>query len=409
MSLAHSSSVVTNGLIFTFDVGNTKSYKGPAVQNLANAISVNGTGTTTGYSSTGSTEIVDIPEVGTTTVYVNTIQNNYTSYSPNSGNCCPSLHAWGGFAVSPSTQYTYLILYKCDSGYTNSNYMYRYEYTSNGGSYVTEGGVHNDANRVHLGGGWYYAWGTFTTQATTNWLGYCAAFYYRYSNLPDRLSIAKVAIMPGNWSGLHPKYWPNSASTRSNTNCLIDIVSGNTITASSLTTASDGSFSFNGSSNGIVFPENSAFNTQSPTVEVWVKTNATTQNGFWFEKGNVNTQYALFQESNLITWRQTTNVSSLTAVTASYMNTSQYAQVVGTYTAGDRRLYVNGVQVASDNLSYTIPTNTNGCSIGVYGGYNGSRGYYYNGKIDVVRIYNRALSPNEVRQNFNALRGRYGL
>jgi hypothetical protein len=31
------------------------------------------------------------------------------------------------------------------------------------------------------------------------------------------------------------------------------------------------------------------------------------------------------------------------------------------------------------------------------------------GKISSVEIYNRALSASEVEQNFNALRGRYGV
>lgn len=197
--------------------------------------------------------------------------------------------------------------------------------------------------------------------------------------------------------------------TRANTETIRDLTNNNIITANSLTYESNGTFSFNGSSNLITFPENTIFNTQTPTVEVWVRTNATSQNGFFFEKGNVNTQYALFQEGANITWRHTTNVGSLVAPAASFINTSQYAQIVGTYTAGDRRIYVNGIQVASDSLNYTLPTNSSGCSIGVYGGATGSRGYYFNGTIGVVKVYNRALSAAEVQQNFNALRGRYGL
>jgi hypothetical protein len=38
-----------------------------------------------------------------------------------------------------------------------------------------------------------------------------------------------------------------------------------------------------------------------------------------------------------------------------------------------------------------------------------SNGRYFNGRIGVVNLYNRALSAAEIRQNFNALRGRYGI
>lgn len=167
-----------------------------------------------------------------------------------------------------------------------------------------------------------------------------------------------------------------------------------------------GSFTFDGVNDFASASDNTALNTQTPTVEVWVKTNATTQNGFWFEKGSVNTQYALFQEGGSITWRLTTNVGSLTATTASFMSTSNWAQVVGTYTSGDRRIYVNGVQVASDALAYTIPTNSSGMFIGAYGT---GTGYFYNGALSICRVYNRALSAAEVLQNFNATRGRYGI
>jgi hypothetical protein len=172
-----------------------------------------------------------------------------------------------------------------------------------------------------------------------------------------------------------------------------------------------GSIVFDGSNDMVIIPENPALNTQTPSVEVWVKTNATTQNGFWFEKGQVNTQYSLFQEGGVIQWRQnfSGSVTNLSTTTATYMNTSNWYQVVGTFTSGARRLYINGVLVNSDTQSGTITTNANGMSIGVYGGFNGSRGYYYNGNIASVKIYNRELTASEIQQNFNATKSRYGL
>jgi hypothetical protein len=171
-----------------------------------------------------------------------------------------------------------------------------------------------------------------------------------------------------------------------------------------------GSLSFDGTDDYIIIPENSALNTQTPTVEVWVKTNATSQNGFWFEKGQVNTQYSLFQEGSVIQWRQNIGgITNLSTTTATYMNTTNWYQVVGTYTSGARRLYINGTLVNSDTQTGTIATNTNGMSIGVYGGFNGARGYYYNGNISSVKIYNRALTAAEIQQNFNETRSRFGI
>jgi hypothetical protein len=204
--------------------------------------------------------------------------------------------------------------------------------------------------------------------------------------------------------------YPGSGTTWNDLsgNGNIGTVSG----SANFSTTNGGSFSFP-TSGSFIFPENSALNTQTPTVEVWARTNATNQNGFWFEKGNVNTQYSLFQESTTIVWRQfLTNLgsySNLTVTTATYINTANWFQVVGTFTSGTRRIYVNGVLAGSDAQTGTIATNTNGSSIGVYGGFNGSRGYYYNGNIGTVKVYNRALSATEIAQNYNSLKSRFGL
>lgn len=154
---------------------------------------------------------------------------------------------------------------------------------------------------------------------------------------------------------------------------------------------------------------NTALDTQTPTVEVWVKTNSLKQNGFWFEKGSVNSQYSLFQEGTAIQWRM--NIGGITqlSTSSSVISTSSWCQVVGTYTTGTRVLYVNGVAVNSDTQTGTIATNSSGMSVGAYGGNSGRNAYFYNGALSICRIYNQALTATQVLQNFNATRGRYGI
>ena len=65
--------------------------------------------------------------------------------------------------------------------------------------------------------------------------------------------------------------------------------------------------------------------------------------------------------------------------------------------------------MTNNTASGTIATNANGSSIGVYGGYNGARSYYFNGTIGSVKVYNRALSATEIAQNFDSHRSRYGV
>jgi hypothetical protein len=165
-------------------------------------------------------------------------------------------------------------------------------------------------------------------------------------------------------------------------------------------------FSFNGTNQYIGFSNSTLLDTQTVSVAVWARTNNTTQDGFFFEKGAVNTQYSLFQAGANFVWRQyTTTLNSLTVTASNYVNTSNWFFIVGTFTSGDRRMYINGVQVASDTLAGTLATNASGMTIGSYN----TGGYYYNGDIGLVRVYTKVLTSTEVRQNFNALRGRFGL
>lgn len=399
-----SANISTSGLVFCYDTDNIKGYVGPEMRNNATSITAYAHGSGTGYSFLTGTETSYIPNLDAT------ITNNYSDIQNTGASwCCPNPFTFGtGLPISGSTLYTYAIVYKCNSGYTSGNYMYRYEY--NGGTYVTEAGVFSDSNRVDLGNGWYWAWGTFTTQATTNLLT-LYAFYYQYRNVYDRLSIAYALLTKGDYSKLHPRFWPAVSTYRGVTQTMIDLAGSNTFDFTNAAYNSSGVPTFNGSSNYIISPENSALNTSTPTVEVWIKTNATTQNGFFFEKGQVNTQYSLFQEGANIVWRQSLSggLTSLTATTATYISISNWAHIVGTYTSGNRRLYINGALVNSDAVTGTVTTNTNGSSIGVYGGYNGARGYYYNGSIGMVKVYDRVLSASEVFQNYNAVKSRYGL
>jgi hypothetical protein len=67
------------------------------------------------------------------------------------------------------------------------------------------------------------------------------------------------------------------------------------------------------------------------------------------------------------------------------------------------KLFVDGVQVATNaNLGFTG-------SLTFRIGRDGNGTDAFNGNIYSAKLYNRALSAAEIRQNFNALRGRYGI
>lgn len=175
-------------------------------------------------------------------------------------------------------------------------------------------------------------------------------------------------------------------------------------------TSGGGSFAFNGSNQYATFPNSTALDNQAYTIEVWFKTNVLSHSGFLFEKGTVNTQYSLFFEYNGYIYHRTNGISDLNAVTAGFINTTSWFQMVATFVTGTgQRLYVNGAQIASNSVSGTVAgPNANGMSIGAYGGVSGNS-YFFNGSIAICRIYSRAISLVEVQQNYNEQKARFGL
>jgi hypothetical protein len=83
--------------------------------------------------------------------------------------------------------------------------------------------------------------------------------------------------------------------------------------------------------------------------------------------------------------------------------TDQWFNVVGTWGASFKKLYINGVQVASGG-------NT-GTDTGSRDRFVGGRGanFPFNGEIPIAKVYNRTLTAAEVLQNFNATKSRFGL
>jgi hypothetical protein len=86
-------------------------------------------------------------------------------------------------------------------------------------------------------------------------------------------------------------------------------------------------------------------------------------------------------------------------------STEVWYHVVGTQTTTTQTIYLNGVLKTSGNAvsslgtQYTVGTRYDRVVQSVY----------FNGKIAVTKIYNRALTSTEILQNYNAQKSRFGL
>ena len=85
----------------------------------------------------------------------------------------------------------------------------------------------------------------------------------------------------------------------------------------------------------------------------------------------------------------------------------QWQYIVTTFSGTSTSLYVDGEHIQTSTFSSTtIDTSTNNIAIGAdYP--NGGRDWQ--GRIASVFFYDKALPANEVLQNYNALKGRFGL
>jgi hypothetical protein len=209
-------------------------------------------------------------------------------------------------------------------------------------------------------------------------------------------------------------------------NTAVDSVSGNNGTLYNGAAYAAGqigqAFSFDGVNDRINVADSPSFKlTQSLSIEGWIKVNA-------FPSGSPNDHgeilfrgddrggldpYSLSVEPNgtlqfLITPANNQGVSASAPIPL-----GQFIHVAATLedATGVMRLYENGVIVSQ--LTTTVrpfadldPASNPGVGIGNHGGYpNTPHNFPFSGRIDELKLYNEALSPDQILTDFNAGKG----
>lgn len=381
MALNHSPAVVTNGLVYYHDMGNTqKSWKGAPAVNLF---------------GTNLTVALDQKTLSGVTY------NGYRAVGVGNDNPRNTLFT-GSLTVAASTFYTLSCLYWSSNNIVDDVYLYFTdagwpESTNYIQPFTSQSVTRNGSFSItDLGGGWKYCVGTFQTLATTTTLG---QIFFDVDIAGVEVFIANIQLEQNTFAT------PYVAGTRTNTQAIVDLTGNNTVTATSLTYANN-EFSFNGGtdtayiSNTIPIPNNSF------TISAWVNSSAVSgaqnilsMNGPYFMRITGSTVRFNVLAGGTWLFQQGTTVLS--------NNTWYYLSMVYDYAASTWSGYINGKAEFSVAKSGTLSVT----SFYGYIGYTPEVGEQaaFNGKISAIQIYNRALSAAEVKQNFNALRGRYGL
>jgi hypothetical protein len=389
MALRHSPQIVTNGLVFYYDMGNTqKSWRGKPTTNFF----------TNGQFNGGQ----GIPQEGGSN------PTNTVIYFPfNPGNSEYVLEQSMGIAqteyqINLTTELVASTTYVMSGWYGESldyssadgSRMFHSRAFSTSGAHVALGidiGTVLET-RIINGITWRYCYATITTPSdysnSFNWY-----VGYGNNNYTGKRYYTDLQMEIGNF----PSRFVNG--TRSNTQAILDLTGNNITTANSLTYNSDGTFSFNGSSGRI---ECGNFSIPYFTISTWVyRTSSTTNQGICRKELG----WAVSQFNGTL---QVAPGTSWTFYNTGYtipLNT--WVNIVYTYSgtgsAGSQTVYINGTNIYSTTAgSGPISSNSNAVRIGF-----DDNNWYWGGRISSTKIYNRALTASEVRQNFDALKERF--
>lgn len=377
MSLYQSPKIVTDGLVFYYDMNNPqKSWKGRPITNLVDpswsSWSIDGSG----QGNIGTRTIDASYECTIVDNNANTRQNIYIS----SG-------------ITASTTYTFSVQYKKNYGTPTLRFQIQ---AYNGPTYLSTISFPTTAQLGILDiDGWQTAKITVTTPASTNrilWFMQDGDDYVAYTH---SFSLKNVQCEQNSFAT------PFVDGTRSTSDAVLDLTGNNTVTANSLTYAADGTFSFNGTNDKLTLGTNTLLSSgQSYTIDVVFKTS--TAGGVDYIFGNYGSGNSAGLEYYVYQNRLNNYISGNTQ-SATNLNANQWyiASVVRNGTTVTH--YLNGQPDGSSTNGAAIATN-NPFTIGNGHDYTSEA---FGGNIAAIKVYNRALSPAEVQQNFNAQRSRY--
>lgn len=223
-------------------------------------------------------------------------------------------------------------------------------------------------------------------------------------------------------------YFVDPANTRSYSgsgltlNGLIGGIGGTLVNGVGFTSANNGNFVFDGTNDFINIPDSNllAFGTNPFSIDFWLYSSysypgsgvvyRTILSSYDNYNGVYNTYFylGLFNNSGY----GLTNTVGFLDSSGNYFNvnfgvniiTNQWTHVVFTRSGNNLICYKNGSFFASESRANNF-SGTRNARIG--GGVDQIN--TFQGSISSMRIYNRALSAQEILQNFNATRYRYGI
>jgi hypothetical protein len=183
-------------------------------------------------------------------------------------------------------------------------------------------------------------------------------------------------------------------------NGLVGGIGGTLVNGVGFTSSNNGSFIFDGTNDYINFGNSSTLQQSSGTLSAWTKTSdpGGSYRGIIAKQG----AYGLFYTNSvLVAYDWAADAPRSTGINIA---DNTWKNVVLTYQSGvsnGTRIYINGVSV----LTTTITIQSQVANL--FGGAEANAGQYAACQISSFNMYNRALTAQEVLQNYHATKGRY--
>ena len=370
--------MVEDGMVFGYDTGNSKSYAGEPTTNFADTDAKRSWGTHGGATST--TE--DAPEKGPGWKKLIITDINGSNYRLAQ---FPYLTQADGTTRTYSVEYDlgnltgYFLFVDGTSGYDQTSVSGRGRYSA------TIGPVSGAKNiSIFLG-----------RSGTSNNINH--VIYYRDYQVEEKSHATQF-----------------TAGTRSATQGLVDFKDSTTLDLSNVSFDSDAQMTFDGTSDKINLADAAhlKFPGGSFTIEQVLIVDAISSKQRTFSKGSSSWSRGWHAAIRPTQWEfelsdgVSSPGNSFKIDTTTTVGTNHVAWVIEN--GATAKLYINGVQAGStqtitEGIDFATTTSTVG--IGAYE----LGAEYFNGKIPYTKLYNKALTAEEVQNNFNGIRNRFGI
>jgi hypothetical protein len=147
------------------------------------------------------------------------------------------------------------------------------------------------------------------------------------------------------------------------------------------------------------------------TVETFLKIDPSNNPVFYgLATDTYGSGLGIFASSGVWSWNTGDSNSNAFSSSPTIVTTSYYHVVVTNAAASNAKLYINSVLIGTAAYRNATTTGTgNKYEIGAFWQNKSGLIFFINANMGSFKIYNRALSSQEVAQNYNAQKSRFGL